>query len=101
VLREHDYSGARVPLANLLRCIDALALEVRWHPDIGDDDLRREPICASDQLVVILRDTHDLQVVFEREQRTDSLPDDQVVVGEKDADRFAHRVILSRAARTS
>src|SRR4029078_778674 len=30
VLREHDYSGARVPLANLLRCIDALALEVRW-----------------------------------------------------------------------
>ncbi len=40
VLGEDDDASARMPLAHLLGCIDALSIESRGHPDVGDEDLR-------------------------------------------------------------
>jgi hypothetical protein len=83
-------------LADLFRRFDALPLEIGRHPDVRHDHLWREPIRAGHELVVIRRDAYDLEVVLEREQRSDSFAGDQVVVGEEDTDPLVHSVILSR-----
>ena len=86
VLREHHHAGARVALAQRLGRVDALALEARRHPDVGDQHLRRGRLGSRDQAVVVVGGPDDVEVGLEREQRAHPLADDHVVVGEEHGD---------------
>ena len=86
-LRQDDDAGARMALAQLLRRVDALALEVRRHPDVGHEHLRRRGFGAGDQLVVVGRGPDDREVGLQRQKGPHSLADDHVVVGEENGDR--------------
>ena len=83
VLGEHDDTGARVALSNLLRRFDPLPLEGRRHPDIGDDHLRRRPLRAGHEFVVVAGDANHLHVGRGADQGPNALPHDQVVVGQE------------------
>ena len=84
--QDHD-PGPRVPLAQLLRRVDALPLERRRHPDVGHEHLRVGGGRAVHQLVVVGGHAHHGQVGVPLDEGAHALADDQVVVREKDRDR--------------
>lgn len=100
VLRQDHDPGAGVAFADLLGPLDALPLEVGWHPDVGDDDVRVRRLRTLYELGVIRSHPDDLQVVFDVQQRTDPLADDDVVVGEEDRDRRHDQPANSRVPDT-
>ena len=87
VLGEDDYAGPRMPLAHLLGGVDALAVELRRHPDVGDQDLGLQRGGALDDLVVVRRHPDDPKVLVPLNERLDALADDEVVVGQEHRDR--------------
>jgi hypothetical protein len=101
VLREDHGAGPRQPPADLLGGLDALVLEARRHPDVGDDDLRAQPGGGLDELVVVGGEADDLDVGVAVEEHPHALTDYEVVVGEHDTDPL-HAVITpqSGAQRT-
>ena len=86
VLREHHHPGARVALPQLLGRVDALLLEARRHPDVGDEHLGRQRLGAGEEAVVVVGGADHLEVGLEREDRPHAFPDDHVVVGEEHRD---------------
>ncbi len=86
VLREHDDAGAGIAQANELRGFDSLVLEVRGHPDVGDDDLGVLFLGAAHEAVEVLGDADDVEIGLRRQQRPHAFPHEQRVVGEKDGD---------------
>ncbi len=82
---DHD-TGPGVALADLLGGVDPFALEVRWHPDVADDDVRLRRAGAGDESVEVFGHSDDLDIGVTGEQRSNALADDDAVVGEKDPD---------------
>ena len=87
VLREDHDAGARMPLAHLLGRVDALAVERRGHPDVGDEDLGLERGGPLHHLVVVGGDPDDPEVLVPLDEGPDALADDEVVVGQEHRDR--------------
>jgi hypothetical protein len=85
-LGEDDDPRAGVALARHQSAVDSLALERRRHPDVGDDHVRRELLCARDQLGVISGDADHVHIVSRTQQRAQPLAHDEAVVGEQNAD---------------
>ena len=78
---------------DLLGGVVSLALEGRRHPDVGDHDLRLRPLGFLEQLVVVGRDAHHVEIVLAGEQRPHAFADDEVVVRQQHADSAGgHRV---------
>jgi len=78
--------GPRVAFADLLGRVDALALERRRHPDVGDQDLRPGGGGPADHLVIVGGHPDHLQVGMPVYEGANALPHDQVVVCEEDPD---------------
>ena len=92
VLAEDHDAGARMDLADLLDGVDALALEVRWHADVGDDDVGVQLGGAGDERVVVLGHADHLDVGIAGQHRPHPFPDDGAVVGQEHSDRpHGHR----------
>ena len=87
VLREDHDAGAGMALAHLLGRVDALAVEGRRHPDVGDEDLGLQRGGTLDDLVVVRGHPDDLEVRVPLDQGADTLADDEVVVGQEHRDR--------------
>jgi hypothetical protein len=73
-------------LANLFSRFDAFITEARWHPDVSDQNLGLSLPATIDNLVIVGSHPDHFQVRAAVDERTYSLADDQVVVGEKNAD---------------
>ena len=101
-LRQDDHAGAGVALAQLLGRVDALALERRGHADVGDQHLGLRLGRARDQLVVVGRRAHDLEVGLERQHRPHPLADDHAVVRQEDRDAppFGHAAMWPQTAHS-
>ena len=108
VLGEDHDTGPRMPLAHLLGRVDALTIEGRGHPDVGDQDLRLQGRGPVDDLVVVRSHAHDPQILVPLNECLDPLADDEIVVGQEHRDRAGtiHCVIhgcsshIGRASRT-
>jgi hypothetical protein len=87
VLRQDHDSGAWMALADLFRRINALPVERGGHSDVRHQHMGLEVEGTLDHFVVVGCHPDHVQVVVARDQRPDTLPDDQVVVGQKDGDR--------------
>src|SRR5215469_9769025 len=74
-------------LAYLPGGVDALALETRRHPDVGDEHLRPGSLGAADELVEVGGHPDHAQVLTGVDEGADSFAHDQVVVREENADR--------------
>jgi hypothetical protein len=74
-------------LAHLLGRVDALTLEGRRHPDVGDQHLRIGGGGTVDRLVVVGGYPHDVQVGLPVDEGAHPFANDQVVVREEDRDR--------------
>ena len=66
VLAEDDDARAGMALADELARLDAFAMEVGWHADVADHDVRRRGLCAGDETIVILCLADDLEVGLAR-----------------------------------
>ncbi len=86
VLRQDHDSRSRVAHAHDPRRADPLVGEVRWHADIGHDNLGNVLGGAREQLVVVAGDPDDLEVPGDGEQGPDTFSNDEVVVRQDDAD---------------
>jgi len=73
-------------VTDLLAAVDALALEVRGHPDVGDDHLWFVPIGGGHERFVVHRGTDDLDAFLSGQHGPDAFADDQAVVGHQHAD---------------
>lgn len=73
-------------LANLFGGVDALALEVGRHPDIGNEDVGLGVLDTGDQLIEVSGDAHDLEILFGRYEGLHTLADQQAVIGQEHAD---------------
>jgi hypothetical protein len=90
LLGEDRHARARAPLPDLLRRVDALLLKARRHADVSDHHLGPGCLRARDQTVVVGRRPDEGQVRLQPDEGADSLPDDQVVVGEEHRDPPIH-----------
>jgi hypothetical protein len=88
----------RVRVAEPLRGAYALVATARGHPDVGDDDVGRGRLDGREQRLEVLAGSDDLDVVPRPEQPLQSLANEQVVLGEDDADRQARRIRRSEGA---
>jgi len=96
-LREHDDAGAGVAFSNLFGRLDPLPLEGGRHPDVGDDHLWRRPFGAGHEFVVVAGDPHHLHIGGAADQGPNTLPHDQVVVGQEYGNLLArHAPIFER-----
>ena len=86
-------------LADLLDGVDALALEVRWHADVGHDDVGVQLGGTGDERVVVLGDADHLDVGIPGQHRPHALTDDGAVVGQEHRDR-PHGAHASRCRRS-
>ena len=96
--QDHD-ADLRVALAELLREADALVGLRRWHPDVGDDDVRWIGVAQRKQGVVVARGIDHLDRRIIGQQAANPLADQQVVLAEHDADRHAMNLWPPRVVR--
>ena len=87
VLGEDHDAGARMPLAHLLGRVDALPIEVRGHPDVGDQDLGVQRGGFLHDLVVVGGDPDDPEVLVPLDESPNTLANDEIVVGQDHRDR--------------
>ncbi len=83
-------------LANLFGGVDAFAVELGRHANVGDEYLRRGIGRPRDGALKVGRDPHHAQVLVAVNEGAHALSHDQIVVGEKDGDYpFTHFVAIA------
>ena len=99
VLAEDHDARARMALADPLAGVDALALEARRHADVAHHHVGSEALGTLDQAVVVVGDTHHLEVALACQHRSHALADEDAVVGEEHGDDSHERQSTPSANR--
>ena len=92
VLAEHDDTDLGARLAQPGRHLDSLVRVRGRHPDVRDDDVGLLGLDRLEQGVEVLANRCDLEVVSSREQPSQGLADEVVVIGEHEPDRHVLRI---------
>jgi hypothetical protein len=66
---------------------DPLVGTLRWHADVGDDDVRSFRIDRSEQRIEVTSHGCDFELRYRLEQLPDPLADEVVVLGQHEPDR--------------
>ncbi len=82
VLTEDDHADLRVGVTDDVGCPDPFVGLGRRHADVGDHDIGEMLVNCRQQLVVVGTAGHDVQVVVERQDRTDALSHEEAVFGD-------------------
>jgi hypothetical protein len=91
--REHDDARRRMLLADRVRAVDPLELEVRGHLDVVTDDVGNVLGRGREERRGVLGHADDLDVVVGVQECPNALADEDVVLAEDDPD--AHATCLS------
>jgi hypothetical protein len=87
VLAEHHHAHLRTSPSQQFGDPDSLVAHARWHPDVGEDDVRNVFVHRGQQLVVVTARPEELDLWRCCEHRTQAFPDDLVVLGQDDSNR--------------
>ena len=77
-------------LAQPGRGLDALVAAGGRHPDVGDDHVRRAALDDIEQLRQVPGHPDQLEVLIGRDQAGHALPQEDVVLGQRDPDDTSH-----------
>ena len=88
IVGEDEHADAGIRRADLLRCLEPVIAEVRWHLDVDDGDVRGMGVRLGHEVTRVARRRHDVKAGAVQSMHH-PLPEERLILSHDDADRGA------------